>query len=236
MSATPVSVSPLSVQRSAWRQIATVLAAICVAWVVTRWWLYPALGVPSYAPMLLRPILGFATAWWLLARSGGGWRDVGLRAAPSWPRAVLAGAAVYAAMTLVSRYAVPPLAEALSTTSAPSLIAQTVRGSLPWLALWLMIGWGVGGVIEELLFRGFLLGRIEIALGGGRRATVAAIVAQAVVFGALHVYQGSFGAVSAGVFALVLGAGYVLAGRNLWPLILVHGIWNSVSIWGAYAG
>jgi hypothetical protein len=24
-------------------------------------------------------------------------------------------------------------------------------------------------------------------------------------------------------------------GRNLWPLIAVHGVWNTVGIWGTYA-
>ena len=40
----------------------------------------------------------------------------------------------------------------------------------------------------------------------------------------------------AGLFALIYGAAYRLFGRNLWPLILVHGTWNSFAIWGAYAG
>jgi hypothetical protein len=31
------------------------------------------------------------------------------------------------------------------------------------------------------------------------------------------------------------GIFYVLLGRNLWPLIAVHGVWNTVGIWGTYA-
>jgi uncharacterized protein len=94
----------------------------------------------------------------------------------------------------------------------------------------------VGGFIEELLVRGFLLNRIEAVFGGGRGATLIAVLAQAALFGALHLYQGSFGFVFAALFASIYGVAYILFGRNLWPLILVHGIWNSAAIWGAYAG
>ena len=31
------------------------------------------------------------------------------------------------------------------------------------------------------------------------------------------------------------GIFYVLLGRNLWPLIVVHGVWNTVGIWSTYA-
>jgi len=35
----------------------------------------------------------------------------------------------------------------------------------------------------------------------------------------------------------VVNAVFFLAGgRNLWPLIVVHGTWDSVSLWGVYSG
>ena len=42
---------------SATRSESLVLVAIAVAWALSRFWLYPALGIPSYAPLILRPIL-----------------------------------------------------------------------------------------------------------------------------------------------------------------------------------
>lgn len=218
--------------------ILCVLGAIGIGWVFTRGWLYPALGVPDYAPMLLRPILGFLTAWWLIRRAGERWCDYGLRAPDSWPRLAWRCALLLSAVWLASRFVVPALGQALGATSAPSILAY-VRGNALAFAGWLMIAWVVGGFIEELLFRGFLLNRIEAVLGGGRSAAIAAIAAvlgQALLFGALHWYQGSFGFVFAAMFATVYGTAYRLFGRTLWPLILVHGGWNSVAIWGAFAG
>lgn len=214
--------------------ILLVIVAIAFAWVFTRWWLYPTLGIPDYAPMLLRPILGFALAWWLIARAGERWRDYGLRMPTSWWRLALQCVLLYAVAALASRYLVPVLATTFGATASPSLLS-TIGGNELALAGWLAIGWCVGGFIEELLFRGFLLNRIEALFGSGAWASVVAVCAQAALFGALHLYQGSFGFVFAGLFALLYGVAYLLFGRNLWPLILVHGAWNSVAIWGAYA-
>jgi membrane protease YdiL (CAAX protease family) len=72
-------------------------------------------------------------------------------------------------------------------------------------------------------------------LGGGVAAIAVAIVAQSVLFGSLHLYAGTFAFLYASLFALTHGIFYVLGGRNLWPLILVHGTWDSVGIWGVYA-
>ncbi|MBK6981564.1 MAG: hypothetical protein IPH30_08830 [Betaproteobacteria bacterium] len=48
--------------------------AIVVAWLFTRFLLYPQLGVPDNAPMLLRPVAGFLLAWYLLHAAGGAGR------------------------------------------------------------------------------------------------------------------------------------------------------------------
>jgi uncharacterized protein len=212
-----------------------VLLAIGAGWVLTRWWLYPAFGVPDYAPMLLRPLLGFAAAWWLLARAGEDWSRYGLRRPRAWSWLPLQCALLYAVVWVTSQHVVAPLATALDFNSGPSIFGY-IQGNAIALVGWLAIGWVVGAFIEELLFRGFLLNRTEALLGGGVGATVAAVLAQATLFGMLHLYQGAAGALFAGIFATIYGVMYCAFGRNLWPLIIVHGLWNSVGIIGIYTG
>ncbi len=60
------------------------------------------------------------------------------------------------------------------------------------------------------------------------------VVAQAALFATLHLYQGTFGFVTAGLFALLFGVAYLATGRNLWPLIVAHGTWNSIGIKNVY--
>lgn len=74
------------------------------------------------------------------------------------------------------------------------------------------------------------LGRFSALLGATWIAWSTAIVIQAIVFGLGHAYLGVSGALSAGVSAFAYGLFYMLAGRNLWPLILVHGIWDTLGI------
>lgn len=214
--------------------IAAVVAAIVFAWGLTRLVLYPALGIPEYAPAILRPILGFLAAWALLRRRGERWSSVGLARPPSWPLAIAGAIALYLVNMALAKWAVPALAALVAPVQQPSFLAS-VRGNLGGFLLWVSIGWIVGGLMEECLFRGFLLSRVAALFTSRALGAAAGIVAQALLFGALHLYGGTFAFLFAAVFALANGVFYVALGRNLWPLIVVHGIWNTAAIWSVYA-
>ena len=112
-----------------------------------------------------------------------------------------------------------------------------MEGNLPLYLWWVFLGWVVGGFCEEMLFRGFLLNRVEVMLGGLKSSTVLAIVFQAAVFGIIHFYyQGAFGALTLFAAAIAIGACYILFGRKLWPLILSHGILDTLGFLGDYLG
>ncbi len=222
-------------RRAACIDVLWVLLTICAAWIFTRWFLYPLLSVPANAPMILRPITGFFAALVLLRRRGQSFAHVGFRRPSSWLRALLAAAALYAAQLAASEWISPWLGQILATPSQPSFILY-IRGNLGHALLWVLIGWVVGGFFEELLFRGFLLRRVAEACGGHALGLGCGVLAQALLFGALHLYAGPFAFVHSALFAVLSGAAYLLAGQNLWPLILVHGIWNTVGLWSVYAG
>lgn len=223
----------MNFSRDATIDLAIVLGGIALAWVATRWLIYPALAIPDYAPLIPRPITGFLVAWFVLHWRGELWESLGLRKPASWPRAIAVAVALYAADYAVSTWVVPEVAAIVHPVQRPSFLGY-VRGNVTGLVTWVAIGWIVGGFLEECLFRGFLLNRVEKALGGGALAVGVAIVAQSILFGSLHLYAGTFAFLYASLFALTHGIFYVLAGRNLWPLILVHGTWDMIGIWGVY--
>ena len=214
--------------------VAVVIAAIVFAWGLTRLALYPALGIPDTAPAILRPILGFLAAWAMLRKRGSGWPALGLARPPSWTLAIVGAVALYLVDMALSRWAVPAIAEIFKPRGQPSFFAY-VRGNAGAFALWAAIGWVVGGFMEECLFRGFLFTRVSQLFANPAAGIPVAVVAQAVLFGALHLYGGAFAFIYATVFAIAHGIFYVLLGRNLWPLIVVHGVWNTVGFWGTYA-
>jgi membrane protease YdiL (CAAX protease family) len=80
------------------------------------------------------------------------------------------------------------------------------------------------GFYEEVVFRGFLLGRLHVLFGSERarlRTSVAAVALSSVLFALGHAYQGALGLVQTFVAGASL-ATLVLLTRSLWPAIVAH--------------
>jgi membrane protease YdiL (CAAX protease family) len=217
------------------KKIAGVLFAIIFAWQFSRQVLYPALHVPDSAPLILRPILGFLTAWFFVKQAGESWKTYGLRKPDSFPGIIIWTVCLYALMWLTSTYVSEPLANWLGFQPKPSFIVY-VHNNTTALIGWLAISWIVGGFIEELLFRGFILTQVSKLFSSKLVGISIGIVSQAALFGLLHLYQGLFGFVYAGITAILLGLVYVMNGRNLWPLVIAHALLDSVSMIDIYRG
>jgi len=104
----------------------------------------------------------------------------------------------------------------------------TLIGNLPQFLYVMPLVWISAAFGEEFLYRGFILENVRRILGGGNRAMVAAIIDQAVLFGGDHAYQGPVGMIPIGVGGIVYGLLYWAGGRCLWPLILGHGVVDTI--------
>ena len=90
--------------------------------------------------------------------------------------------------------------------------------------------------MKRVAYRGYLLTR---AAEIGRKTTAAywvGIVFISVLFGYGHYYKGPAGILDSGVAGLILGAAYMLAGRNLWACILAHGFIDTFAIVALFFG
>ncbi len=106
-----------------------------------------------------------------------------------------------------------------------------VPGNLSVYFYWLVVSWVIGGFTEELLFRGFLLNRFEKVFSKTVYGLIFAILCQALIFGQLHMYyQGIEGFVVTGILAIVSGLIFIYSKRRLWPLIISHGLANSIGM------
>ena len=72
------------------------------------------------------------------------------------------------------------------------------------------------GIVEELVFRGYLVWSLAVIVPPG-----VTIVLAAIVFGIGHAYQGVAGMIKTGVMGLVFGLLYVLSG-SIWLPMFVH--------------
>jgi hypothetical protein len=62
------------------------------------------------------------------------------------------------------------------------------------------------------------------------------VLLQALVFALGHAYQGVTGVVNLFVVGLILGYVYLRGGRNLWPVIVAHGLIDTLSTTLVYLG
>ena len=184
----------------------------------------------------LRTALVLLLLTWLLRRSGQGWGAIGLR----WPdrpwRAISIALLGYVLIATVATVLLSMVFPAMGWPANTIDAFAHLRGNTGEYLYWLLIAWSCAAIGEELIFRGFLLNRLERAFGGGRAAMLAAVLIQAVVFGLSHAYQGPGGIWLTGITGLLLGGVYLLSGRNLVVCILLHGLVDSVSLTAIYVG
>jgi membrane protease YdiL (CAAX protease family) len=91
--------------------------------------------------------------------------------------------------------------------------------------------WAGAAICEEIVFRAFLIGRLEAAFGSAARiATAAAVLLSSVLFGFAHAYQGPTGVLITGTLGLIFACVYAYCGRNLWLNIVVHGVYDTLSL------
>lgn len=105
------------------------------------------------------------------------------------------------------------------------------------------VAWVASGLGEEVLFRGFFMNNLMALFGDKKIGIVLAVILQAVLFSLFHMADTltEFGpaiiqSVPMFVTGLILGAAYFLFSRNLWPLIIAHGIIYNVYVILVYTG
>lgn len=210
-----------------WGQVAAVVALAIVGSILGAATPWLALG-PILAMLL--PLLA-ATGF--LYRDGLTWRDLGfLRRMPLRRFLGLSIGAAVLVIVLGGFVIAPLLRLAGLPPPDPSLLVEVIEGDLTNYLLFLIpVSWGSAAFGEELLLRGFLFNRFAILYG-----STGALVLQALVFSLGHAYQGVGGILTLFAVGLVLGWFYLRAGRNLWPVIVAHGLIDTFSITLVYLG
>lgn len=138
------------------------------------------------------------------------------------------GLAVMLAYSPIADWVASRLVKAPPTLGAFRALQQ----SLAKLAVGILVAWALGGVLEELVFRGVLLNAVEaFAAQHAPRpaATALAVVLAAAGAGIIHLYQGPRAALIITQLSVLFGLVFVVSGHNLWAVVLCHGLYDTVA-------
>lgn len=186
--------------------------------------------LPNEVPILT--VLGLAS----IRLRDGGFAAMGFKRPDSWKRIVLIAVAAAVLRIVLGEFVIDPVTAIFWPPVIAPAGSESIAGDLRSALLWLGLVWTFAAFGEEISYRGYLLNRAADIGGRTPLAYWIAVVAVSILFGYGHYYKGPAGIVDSGVAGLILGAAYLISGRNLWTTILAHGFIDTFGVAGLYFG
>lgn len=199
---------------------------ICAILVVSGIKMRPGIGI--LAAILLIPAI-----MWV---RNNGLDDIGLQPPANWSSTILKALGYGIFISLLSMVLIEPLSEILTNTTHDLGPIKKIKGNWLMLLQTLVFVWLFVGVVEEVIFRGFLMTEISKIIGSRLLATIFNIVFTSVVFGFCHAYQNKCGIVTTGLIGSLFAIVFLTSGRSLWVAILAHGFLDTIGLLSIYFG
>nr|WP_276591839.1 CPBP family intramembrane glutamic endopeptidase [Sphingomicrobium nitratireducens] len=195
-------------------------------------WLIPLLSLAYETDLTALLWLGSTTA--ILLTSASARQSVFAMIYRNWWTTLAVGVGIGLLFGALINPAIDGLAETITGSEIDLSQFADVEGDSGAFIELLIVAILFGGVVEEACFRGFFIGW-GVTLFGKRWAIPILLVSSA-VFGMGHLYQSPAGALSTGLFALIVGGLYLALGRKLLPVILIHAVSNAWGVTEIYLG
>jgi len=177
-------------------------------------------------------VLGLASIW----LRDGRWSSMGFKRPVSWRRIFLIGLIAAGARILLGQFVIEPVTGFFWPPPSAPALANEIAGNEKVALLALLLVWTFAAFGEEIAYRGYLLTRAADIGGRSKLAYWLGIVFVSILFAYGHYYKGSSGIIDSGIAGLILGAAYMLAGRNLWACVLTHGFIDTFAVIDAFFG
>jgi membrane protease YdiL (CAAX protease family) len=171
----------------------------------------------------------------VLAR-GGSMADLGFRRPRRWAVVPLQVAAILVVF-LVMQAVVPLVISLFIAVPEPDMSRHAaITGDLGAAVAMALVLPLTASIPEEIIYRGFLIGRLSDIFGRDTRGACLAVLVQSLIFGAVHFQWGVGGMIMTVVMGAVWGTAYLLCDRNLWIVILAHSAGHILFVSQLYQG
>ena len=157
-------------------------------------------------------------------------KTLGFDKPSNWGITILLGLGLGFVVQIFSVVLFEPLSEKITKTSHDHSVVENVKGSWKAFLQWLIIVWVLVAILEEGIYRGFLMTEIAKITGVGVSGLIINVIFTSIVFGLSHGYQSRSGILSTGIVGLILGIIFVISDLNLWLAIFTHGFIDTIGI------
>lgn len=128
-----------------------------------------------------------------------------------------------------------PLFERMTGT-AINLSDVDFNNSIIGYIIWVIVGFILAALPEEILFRGFILTRVSNLFDDIKVGNIIGLIVSSATFGLCHLYQGWAGVLSTGFIGFLLGIIFLQSNKNIWVCVLIHGFINFTGLSILYFG
>ncbi len=177
-------------------------------------------------------VLGLASIWLRDGRLS----SMGLKRPASWRRIFLIALVAAGARIFLGQFVIEPITGFFWPPPSAPALANEIAGNVKMALFALLLVWTFAAFGEEIAYRGYLLTRAAEIGGRSTMAYWLGIVLVSILFGYGHYYKGPSGIIDSGIAGLILGAAYMVAGRNLWACVLTHGFIDTFGVIDAFFG
>ena len=201
-----------------------ILVAVAAIILITSFRRAPGIGV-------IAALLIIAITIWL---RGDGLMGLGFFPPENWATTVLWSLLLGVAIQFVSTVILEPFSDVVTKSTTDHSAFESLRGNLLNFLIILLTVWVLVAFLEEIIFRGYMMGEIAELIGTSKVALAVNLIVSSVLFGLAHWYQGKSGALSTGITGAVLGILFIASGFNLWLPILTHGFIDTIGLFLIY--
>ena len=194
------------------------------------------LGLQAAGVLAKPKLLLLLFAWMSLWLRRVGWLRVGLFRPASWMVTVLAAILIGLAYDALDIEVFLPLLRRLTGEPLDLAAFATLKGNTSLLLLLTGVSWLSGALVEEMLYRGYILNRLADVFGRTTTGWALSATLASLAFGLAHHAQGITGVLDSVLAGLLFAGLYLRSRRNLWLPILAHGVIDTASIVALYLG